>query len=104
MAVPEEELGGQGDLVFGENYLYLGSRICRLGSWLIWLKYSTLLTPWCPVLTFPRTGAIAKMERIIVAGAWSSEGEAAGREEKVGKKGGCGLMPGYQAMEEKSKI
>lgn len=44
------------------------------------------------------------MERIIVAGAWSSEGEAAGREEKVGKKGGCGLMPGYQAMEEKSKI
>ena len=79
--------GGQGDLVFGENYLYLGSRICRLGSWLIWLKYSTVLTPWCPALTLPRTGTIAKIERITIAGAWNSEGETADREEKVGKEG-----------------
>ena len=87
LAVPEEELGGQGDLVFGENCLYLGSRIRRLGSWLIWLKYSTLLTPWCPVLTFPRTGTLGKMERITIAGAWSSEGEIEDRDEKVGKEG-----------------
>lgn len=87
LAVPEEDLGAQGDLVFGENCLYLGSRICRLGSWLVWLKYGSLVTPWCPALTFPGTGTIAKAERIAMAGACCSEGETADRGEEVGKEG-----------------
>lgn len=87
LAGPEEDLRGQGDLVFGQNYLYLGSRICGLGSWLIWLKYGTLLTPWCPALTFPRTGTIAKTERITRVDACRSGGETADRGEEVGKEG-----------------
>lgn len=57
-----------------------------LRSWLIWLKYSTLLTPWCLSLTFPRTGTTVKMERIAIASAWSSEDETPEREERVGKE------------------
>lgn len=43
------------------------------------------------------------MERIAIAGAESSEGETADREQKVGKEKGCSLIPGDQTVEEKSK-
>lgn len=43
------------------------------------------------------------MERIAIAGAESSEGETADREQKVGKEKGCSLIPGDETVEEKSK-
>lgn len=61
---------------------------------MIWLKYSTLLTPRCLALTFPGTTTIAKTERIVTAGAESSEGETADREEKAGKENRHNLLWG----------
>lgn len=83
LGVPEEELRGKGVLVFGENYLYLGSRIGRFGSWEIWLKHRTLLTPQYPLLAFPGRGTHAKMERIAIASAWRQEGDMQRGREKL---------------------